>query len=95
MRNEHYLVGAQTVFCRMTGLQKDLYSHFSSSAPVQAALGKSITQKGQPLCKLTVLPAIAALKKLCCHPDLVGGPSGIHLERPGAKNSSRPKTMVP
>ena len=61
------------VFCRMSKLQQSLYSHFLASPPVQRALqGKSALHPGadQPG-NLQALPAITALKKLCCHPDLI------------------------
>eukprot|EP00884_Botryococcus_braunii_P015006 jgi/Botrbrau1/23506/Bobra.106_1s0057.1 len=59
----------QTVFCRMSPLQQDLYNHFCNSGPVQVATGQRHGSKDAR--KVAVLPAIAALKKLCCHPALV------------------------
>ncbi|KAK9817924.1 hypothetical protein WJX72_004324 [[Myrmecia] bisecta] len=64
----------QVVFCRMSALQTQLYQHFLISAPVQAALNSSqASSKGSGALSLSTLPAIGALQKLCCHPDLVYG----------------------
>lgn len=53
----------QVIFCAMSPLQKNIYSKF-----LEAALeGKRLERHDS----LSTLPAITALKKLVCHPDLV------------------------
>jgi len=70
----------QVIFCRMAPLQHQLYDAFLNSAPILAALsGVRMQDNNQAL---STLPAITALKKLCCHPDLVytlcaGNSSGL------------------
>ena len=57
----------------MAPLQLALYNGFLRSEPVSAALeGRKLDKDAA----LAPLPAITALKKLCCHPDLV---SSQHL----------------
>lgn len=73
------LLGLQTLFCRMSALQQDLYGFFYDSIPVKIATGR--IQSSDSCKKLAVLPAISALKKLCCHPALVSLLS--HLFRHG------------
>ncbi len=58
----------QVIFCKMSPLQHALYNGFLGSEPVVAALGGRKLDKDAAL---ATLPAITALKKLCCHPDLV------------------------
>ncbi|GAB4822557.1 hypothetical protein N2152v2_009603 [Parachlorella kessleri] len=66
----------QVIFCKMAPLQLALYNGFLRSEPVAAALeGKKLDKDAA----LATLPAITALKKLCCHPDLV-----YSLAGPGA-----------
>ena len=58
----------QVIFCKMAPLQLALYNGFLRSEPVSAALeGRKLDKDAA----LATLPAITALKKLCCHPDLV------------------------
>lgn len=62
----------QVVFCRMSGLQQALYKSFLASPSVIRALkGSAKERKADGGAQLSVLAAITALKKLCCHPDLV------------------------
>lgn len=58
---------SQVIFCRMSPLQYELYKGFLGSEPVSAALAGRKLDKDAAL---ATLPAITALKKLCCHPDL-------------------------
>ncbi|MEW5317192.1 MAG: hypothetical protein WDW38_008516 [Sanguina aurantia] len=68
----------QVVFCRMSGLQQALYRSFLASPPVIRALkGSAKERKADGGAQLSVLAAITALKKLCCHPDLIHQMLGI------------------
>lgn len=69
MMQQLTVMGLQTLFCRMSALQQDLYGFFYDSMPVKVATGR--IQSSDTCEKLAVLPAISALKKLCCHPALV------------------------
>jgi SNF2 family DNA or RNA helicase len=58
----------QIIFCKMSPLQLALYKAFLGSESVSAAIeGRKLPKEAA----LATLPAITALKKLCCHPDLV------------------------
>jgi SNF2 family DNA or RNA helicase len=61
------------VFVKMAPLQLALYRGFLASAPVSAALEGRKLERAEAL---STLPAITALKKLCCHPSLVYGLAG-------------------
>ncbi|KAI3429643.1 hypothetical protein D9Q98_005729 [Chlorella vulgaris] len=60
----------EVIFCKMSTLQYALYRGFIASEPVQAALEGRKLERDRAL---ATLPAINALKKLCCHPDMARG----------------------
>ncbi|KAL4421506.1 hypothetical protein ABPG75_010797 [Micractinium tetrahymenae] len=58
----------EVIFCKMSALQHALYRGFLTSEPVSAALAGLKLERDRAL---ATLPAINALKKLCCHPDMI------------------------
>ncbi|KAL4855183.1 Protein CHROMATIN REMODELING 25 [Chlorella vulgaris] len=85
----------EVIFCKMSTLQYALYRGIIASEPVQAALEGRKLERDRAL---ATLPAINALKKLCCHPDMARGLGlgrrhgrgwgWIHTERAASTNRS-------
>lgn len=70
----------QVVFCKMSALQLRLYQFFLHSPAVQSLLS---TEKASGAAGMMLHPlaAITALKKLCCHPDLIYSTFGRPIDQ--------------
>ncbi|PSC67575.1 hypothetical protein C2E20_8771 [Micractinium conductrix] len=87
----------EVIFCKMSPLQLSLYKGFLGSEAVAAALSGLKLEREKAL---ATLPAINALKKLCCHPDMIwdlqrcaggAGPSSLLLGGAGRASGRGPK----